>query len=197
VFRIRQPRPPCQLTLFINAATVGRRQRRRCSVVPALPPDLSTKQQHQHQQHQHPVVHGLRCCSAVARRCRAMCWGAGRSPSRRTPTCCTRSPRRPGPPAAPTTTRGATSTGAASLKTTQFHRDKGRCCSSLGASRCGGCSSACVRPVCREHDVSVARGASVGHDSCIGAHTVIDEDAQVLRQGGLPACEAPVLDAIC
>lgn len=38
----------------------------------------------------------------------------------------------------------------------------------------------------REHDVSVARGASLGHDSCIGAHTVIDEDAQVL-QGGILA----------
>ena len=43
----------------------------------------------------------------------------------------------------------------------------------------------CVRPMCREHDVSVARGASLGHDSCIGAHTVIDEDAQVL-QGDVP-----------
>lgn len=32
---------------------------------------------------------------------------------------------------------------------------------------------------CREHDVSVARGAVVGHDSCVGAHTVIEEDAQV------------------
>ena len=38
---------------------------------------------------------------------------------------------------------------------------------------------------CREHDVSVARGASVGHDSCIGAHTVIDEDAQARGDTGL------------
>ena len=66
----------------------------------------------QQQQQQQPVVHGLRCCDAVARRYRGMCWGAGRSPSRRTPTCCTRSRRRPGPPAAPTTTRGVTCTGA-------------------------------------------------------------------------------------
>jgi hypothetical protein len=44
-------------------------------------------------------------------------------------------------------------------------------------------ASNCVRSLCREHDVSVARGASLGHDSCIGAHTVIDEDAQVLHGG--------------
>ncbi len=36
-----------------------------------------------------------------------------------------------------------------------------------------------VRAGCREHDVSVARGAVIGHDSCIGAHTVIEDDSQV------------------